>query len=324
MSLLQISGLQTHFFTRRGVARVLNLQGLQVAAGQILGLVGETGSGKSVTGFSILRLVRRPGRIVAGQILFGGQDLLQLGEPEMASLRGRSIAMIFQNPRTSLNPLLTVGQFLQQVLQYRAGLEAKQTQAQALHLLQQVHISDPERRLRSYPHQLSGGMAQRVMIAAAIAARPRLLIADEPTTGLDVTVQAQIMRLLRELRDQHGTAQILITHDLGLASQVCDQIAVMYAGEVVELAPAQKLFAQPAHPYTRALLNSRPTHGQQGNLLPVIEGSVPNLIHPPSGCRFHPRCPLAMERCRQEAPLSLPLAPDQQVACFAAQEAWHG
>lgn len=241
----------------------------------------------------------------------------------MGQLRGKSIAMIFQNPRTSLNPLLSVGQFLQQVLRHRAGLPANQTRDQALNLLREVHISDPERRLASYPHQLSGGMAQRVMIASAIATRPQLLIADEPTTGLDVTVQAQIMRLLRDLRDQHGTAQILITHDLGLASQVCDRIAVMYAGEVVEQAPASLLFSQPSHPYTQALLASRPTHQAQGSLLPVIEGSVPNLIHPPAGCRFHPRCPLAMEICKREVPPSKSLSTHHQVACFAAAEVSH-
>lgn len=322
MSLLEIEGLQTYFFTRRGVAKVLDGLQLRLEAGQILGIVGETGSGKSVTGFSILRLVRKPGRIVGGSIRFEDRDLLGLSENEMAELRGRSIAMIFQNPRTSLNPLLSVGQFLQQVLLYRAGISKGKLEAEAIRLLREVNISDPERRLHSYPHQLSGGMAQRVMIAAAIASKPKLLIADEPTTGLDMTVQAQIIRLLRELRSETGTAQILITHDLGLASHICDQIAVMYAGEVVELAPIKTLFSKPAHPYTKGLLASRPTLGQTG-ILPVIEGSVPNLIRPPSGCRFHPRCPVAIEHCRVERPQSLPLAPDHSVACFVAQEVGH-
>lgn len=319
MSLLEVQNLQTYFYTRKGVSKVLDGLRLRLGAGQILGLVGETGSGKSVTGFSILRLVRKPGRIVGGQILFEGKDLVQLPEKEMAALRGRSIAMIFQNPRSALNPLLSVGHFLEQVLMYRAGITKAETKAEALRLLKSVHIADPQRRLQSYPHQLSGGMAQRVMIAAAIASRPKLLIADEPTTGLDVTVQAQIMRLLRELRDQTGTAQILITHDLGLASQVCDAIAVMYAGEIVEMAPTKTLFAEPKHPYTKGLLASRPTLGQTGTL-PVIAGSVPNLINPPSGCRFHPRCPHAMDRCRQERPQPTELAQNRFVSCFLEEK----
>ena len=319
MSLLEIENLQTYFYTRNGVAKVLDGLRLQLEAGQIVGMVGETGSGKSVTGFSILRLVRKPGRIVGGSIRFAGRDLLQLSENEMADLRGRSIAMIFQNPRTALNPLLSVGQFLRQVLQYRAGIAKAQLEAEALRLLREVHIADPERRLGSYPHQLSGGMAQRVMIAAAIAAKPKLLIADEPTTGLDVTVQAQIIRLLRELRDVSGTTQILITHDLGLASQICDRIAVMYAGEIVEMASVKTLFNHPAHPYTKALLASRPSLGQTGTL-PVIEGNVPSLIAPPSGCRFHPRCAVAIDRCRTDRPQAQPLEADHTVTCFVAQE----
>ncbi len=322
MSLLEVRGLKTYFYTRRGVVKVLDGLNFALEPGQIVGLVGETGSGKSVTGFSILRLVRRPGRIVGGEVVFEGRDLLKLPEPQMAALRGRDIAMIFQNPRTALNPLITVGRFLEQVLHFRAGLPRNRTRDEAVRLLSAVHIPDPERRLSSYPHQLSGGMAQRVMIAAAVAARPKLLIADEPTTGLDVTVQAQIMRLLRELRDQTGTAQILITHDLGLASEVCDAIAVMYAGEIVEFAPTRTLFATPKHPYTRGLLASRPKLGQTGEI-PGIRGAVPDLMNPPRGCRFHPRCPHAFTRCRVERPRPVYVSPDHYATCFLLEEEGH-
>ncbi len=314
-SLLEIQDLKTYFFTPRGVARVLDGLNLRLEAGSIVGLVGETGSGKSVTGFSILRLVRTPGRIVGGEIRFDGRNLLALPEREMAALRGRSIAMIFQNPRSALNPLQSVGRFLEQVLAYRVGISKRDLRAEAIKLLRAVHMPDPERRLESFPHQLSGGMAQRVMIAAAIASRPKLLIADEPTTGLDVTVQAQIVRLLRELRDQTGSAQMLITHDLGLASEVCDSIAVMYAGEIVEFAPTRELFANPQHPYTQGLLASRPKLGQTGTI-PVIAGNVPNLIDPPNGCRFHPRCPHALERCRHQRPLPTVLSVRHSASCF--------
>ena len=314
-NLLEIQDLQTHFFTPRGVARVLDGLNLRLEAGSIVGLVGETGSGKSVTGFSILRLVRNPGRIVGGEIRFDGRNLLALPEGEMVALRGRSIAMIFQNPRSALNPLQSVGRFLEQVLAYRVGISKKDLRAEAIKLLRAVHMPDPERRLEGFPHQISGGMAQRVMIAAAIASRPKLLIADEPTTGLDVTVQAQIVRLLRELRDQTGSAQLLITHDLGLASEVCDSIAVMYAGEIVEFAPTRELFTNPQHPYTQGLLASRPKLGQTGTI-PVIAGNVPNLIDPPSGCRFHPRCPHALERCRHQRPLPTVLSAKHSASCF--------
>jgi oligopeptide/dipeptide ABC transporter ATP-binding protein len=322
MSLLEVYGLKTYFYTRRGVAKVLDGLDFTLESGQIVGLVGETGSGKSLMGFSILRLVRRPGRIVDGTILFEGRDLLKLPESQMAALRGRDIAMIFQNPRTALNPLITVGRFLEQVLHFRGGLPRKRTRDEAVRLLSAVHIPDPERCFSSYPHQLSGGMAQRVMIAAAIAARPKLLIADEPTTGLDVTVQAQIMRLLRELREETGAAQILITHDLGLALEVCDAIAVMYAGEIVEFASTRKLLAIPRHPYTKGLLASRPKLGQTGEL-PVIPGAVTDFLNSPPGCRFSPRCPYAFARCQLERPKPVYISPDHYAACFLLEEGGH-
>ena len=319
MSLLEVEGLRTYFFTRRGVAKVLDGLNFRLAEGQIVGLVGETGSGKSVTGFSILRLVRRPGRIVGGQIRFAGRDLLKLSEAEMARLRGRDIAMIFQNPRMALNPLISVGRFLSHVIRYRAGISGGRVREEVLRLLREVQIPDPERRLSSYPHQLSGGMAQRVMIAAAVAARPRLLIADEPTTGLDVTVQAQIVRLLKRLRDETGTAQILITHDLGLASEVCDAIAVMYAGEIVEFGATASVFKAPKHPYTQGLLASRPKLGDTGEI-PALPGSVPDLTNPPTGCRFHPRCPYAFDRCARERPAPRPVGDGRVAACFLYEE----
>ena len=226
-NLLEIENLQTHFFTRRGVVKVLDGLNLSIKRGQIIGLVGETGAGKSVTGFSIMRLVRKPGQIVGGEIRLNGRDLLSLSEEAIRDVRGTEIAMIFQDPRAALNPLLKIGQLLEQILRYRRGMDAKQAHQSALDLLNLVHISDPEQRLQNYAHQLSGGMCQRIMIAMALACQPDLLIADEPTTGLDVTIQRQIILLLKELRDQTGTTQIIVTHDLGLAAELCDAIAVM-------------------------------------------------------------------------------------------------
>ena len=247
-TVLEIRNLQTHFFTRRGVVKVLDELNLSIKRGQIVGLVGETGAGKSVTGFSIMRLVRNPGRIVGGEILLNGRDLLQLSEDQMRDVRGTEIAMIFQDPRAALNPVLKIGQLLEQILRYRRGMESQQARETAIELLRTVHISDPVQRLNVYAHQLSGGMCQRIMIAMALACQPDLLIADEPTTGLDVTIQQQIILLLKELRDRMGTTQIIVTHDLGLAAELCDAIAVMYAGDVVEFAPTEELFRRPRHP----------------------------------------------------------------------------
>src|SRR5262245_17789483 len=311
----KLEHLQPHFVTRRGVVKVLDGLRFAVRHGQIVGLVGETGSGKSVTGMSILRLLRRPGRIVGGKIWFNGLDLVSLPEREMQEVRGREIAMIFQDPRAALNPVLTVGQLLKQVLRYRRDLSAGDLDTAAIDMLQMVHISDPSRRLDAYPHQLSGGMCQRVMIALALACRPQLLIADEPTTGLDVTIQQQIMLLLRELRDQMGMSQIVITHDLGLAAELCDMIAVMYAGDIVELAPAEELFERPRHPYTIALLKSRPLFGERRHI-PAIRGSVPDFVAPPSGCRFHPRCEYAFDRCPAVRPKRVAISRYQSAACL--------
>lgn len=317
--LLSIRDLKTYFFTRRGVVKVLDGLSLDVQSGQIVGLVGETGSGKSVTGFSVLRMVRRPGRIVGGKILFAGRDLLTLSESEMRKVRGREIAMIFQDPRAALNPVLTVGQMLRQVLRYRRDLPASEIDDAAIELLRKVHIADAARRLNAYPHQLSGGMCQRVMIALALACQPKLLIADEPTTGLDVTIQQQIVLLLKELRDSTGMSQVVITHDLGLAAELCDAIAVMYAGEIVEFASAQTLFACPKHPYTLALLKARPIFGERKRIY-TIPGVTPDFITPPTGCRFHPRCNFAFNRCAIVHPPVITIAPDQKASCLLHEE----
>ena len=300
-TLLEVRNLQTHFFTRRGVVKVLDGLSLSVLRGQIIGLVGETGAGKSVTGFSIMNLVRQPGRIVGGEIILNGRDLLKLSEDEMRDVRGTEIAMIFQDPRAALNPVITVGRLLEQVLYYRRKMAAAQAHTAAVELLRTVHISDPEERLKAYAHQLSGGMCQRVMIAMALACQPELLIADEPTTGLDVTIQRQIILLLKELRDRMGTTQIIVTHDLGLAAELCDAIAVMYAGDIVELAPTEELFNRPRHPYTIGLMRSRPLFGDR-RTIPAIEGSVADFTNPPEGCPFHPRCDFAFGRCSQRKP----------------------
>ncbi|HEX6288897.1 MAG TPA: ABC transporter ATP-binding protein [Herpetosiphonaceae bacterium] len=312
--LLSVRGLQTHFATRRGIVKVLDGLSFDVLPGQIMGLVGETGSGKSVTGASILRILKKPGKIVGGEIWLGGRNLRALSEAAMDEVRGKEIAMIFQNPRAALNPLLTIGELLTQVVRYRRGLGAAEARQEALRLLNSVHIPDPALRMRAYPHQLSGGMCQRVMIALALSCNPQLLIADEPTTGLDVTTQYQVVRLLKELRETRGTAQIVITHDLGMAAELCDIIAVMYAGEIVELATVAEIFSQPRHPYTQGLLRSRPKLGQT-DMLPVIPGNVPDPLRPPSGCRFHPRCPLATEVCQRTVPRKETIGAGHEVAC---------
>lgn len=319
--LLDVRELQTWFTTPRGTVRVLDGVSFSVQPGEILGLVGETGSGKSVTAASILRLVRPPGRIVGGQVVFAGRDLLRLSEAEMRELRGREIAMVFQNPRAALNPLRRVGDVFVEVLRHRRGLAPAAARAEAARLLARVHVPDPERVLRAYPHQLSGGMCQRVMIAMAVGCRPRLLLADEPTSSLDVTTQAQIVDLLRELRDELGTAQILITHDLGLAAELCDRVAVMYSGRIVEVAPVEALFEAPRHPYTLGLLGSRPRLGEEPRAaLRVIPGNVPDPARRPPGCAFHPRCAWAVERCRQEVPAAEAAGPGHAVACHRWRE----
>jgi len=288
--LLEVKGLRTSFYTSDGVVRAVDGIDFHVDRGEIMGLVGESGCGKSVTSLSIMRLVARPGRIDGGEILFDGKDLLKLSNEQMRKVRGEQIAMIFQQPTSALNPVWDVGRQIGEVLELHRNMKRRAARGRALELLRMVGIPDPERRLKAHPHEMSGGMAQRVMIAMALACEPDLLIADEPTTALDVTIQAQILDLIRNLRDETGTAIILITHDLGVVAETCDRVAVMYAGEIVEQTDVVSLFRDPLHPYTRGLIGSIPVVGVVRDELSVIPGNVPNLIDLPGGCRFAPRC----------------------------------
>jgi oligopeptide/dipeptide ABC transporter ATP-binding protein len=288
--LLEVKGLKTYFYTEDGVVRAVDGVNFEVYPGEVLGLVGESGCGKSVTSLSIMRLISKPGRIDAGEILLDGQNLLELSEDEMMKVRGNRISMIFQQPQTALNPVFRVGDQLSEVLSVHQDLGKEAGRKRAVALLKMVGVPDPERRVDAYPHELSGGMAQRVMIAMALACVPELLIADEPTTALDVTIQAQILDLMRDLRRDMGTSVILITHDLGVVAEMAERVAVMYAGEIVEQTDVNSLFDEPLHPYTQGLIGSIPVLGEIREKLAVIPGSVPNLINLPPGCRFAPRC----------------------------------
>ncbi len=297
--LLDVRDLKTYFFTHDGVVKAVDGVSFHVMPGEVLGLVGESGCGKSVTSLSIMRLVDPPGRIVDGEIWFEGRNLLALSEAEMARIRGNRISMIFQQPKSSLNPVYTIGDQIAEVFQVHQGMKKKEAWARAVELLRLVGIPDPAQKAHAYPHELSGGQAQRVMIAMALALRPQLLIADEPTTALDVTIQAQILDLLLDLRARFGTAIILISHDLGVIAEVADRVAVMYAGQIVEQADVTRIFQHPHHPYTRGLLASLPVLGRRRPRLETIPGTVPDLIDLPPGCRFAPRC-----RAREEAGLT--------------------
>ncbi|HTY70633.1 MAG TPA: ABC transporter ATP-binding protein [Alphaproteobacteria bacterium] len=314
--LLDIRDLRTRFATDEGEFDAVDGVSLSLEAGRTLGVVGESGCGKSMTALSIMGLVPPPGRIVGGEIRFEGVDLLKLSAAEMRELRGNTLSMIFQEPMTSLNPAFTVGaQIVEGIMKHRAVGRAE-AKALAIDGLRRVRIPSPEARFDEYPHRLSGGMRQRVMIAMALACRPRLLIADEPTTALDVTIQAQILDLMRTLREETGTAIILITHDLGVVAELADDVAVMYAGRVVERAPVGSLFAAPQHPYTVGLLGSIPKLHLDQDRLAVIEGQVPSLHAPVSGCQFHPRCPFAVEECRRQSPPLADVAARHQAACW--------
>ncbi len=318
--LLDVRGLYTSFYTRDGVVRAVDGIDFAVLPGEIMGLVGESGCGKSVTSLSIMRLIAQPGRVEAGEVVFDGRDLLKLSTDEMRKIRGDRVSMIFQQPTSSLNPVWDVGRQLTEVLEIHRNMKGNAARARAIDLLRMVGIPDPERRLNSYPHELSGGMAQRVMIAMALACEPDLLIADEPTTALDVTIQAQILDLMRNLRDETGTAIILITHDLGVVAEMCDRVAVMYAGEIVEHTDVVTLFRDPRHPYTRGLIESIPVPGVLRDELAVIPGNVPNLVDLPPWCRFAPRCAARVEAglaiCTEQHPSLLPITPEHEVRCW--------
>ena len=319
--LLELRELRTHFFTDDGVVRAVDGVSFALLPGETLAVVGESGSGKSVTSLSILRLVATPpGRIVGGSIRFRGRELLALSDAEMRSVRGREISMIFQEPMTSLNPVHTCGEQIVEVLELHLKLGRAEARKQAIELLKTVGIPSPEQRVDEYPHQMSGGMRQRVMIAMALACRPALLIADEPTTALDVTIQAQILDLLRQLRRELGMAVLLITHDLGVVAETADRVAVMYAGQVVEYCAVRQAFRSTRNPYTAGLLASLPRLGLRSDRLRVIPGNVPNPTRFPSGCRFHPRCPLAVERCRSEEPTLRDVGAGHLSRCFRAEE----
>lgn len=315
--LLRVENLQTVFRTAQGPAYAVDGVSFELYAGKTLALVGESGCGKSVTALSILRLVPNPpGEIRSGMVWFAGNDLLQVPERAMRTVRGNDISMIFQEPMSSMNPVFRVGDQVAAVLRLHRGMTAAEAAAETVALFQKVGIAAPERRVREYPHQLSGGMLQRVMIAMALACNPRLLIADEPTTALDVTIQAQIMRLLKHLQQETGMGMLLITHDLGIVAEAADEVAVMYAGKIVERAPVRGLFEAPSHPYTRGLFASLPAMSQSHERLYTIPGNVPPATHFPKGCRFAPRCPHAMARCRGEEPPAIPIAPDHTAACW--------
>jgi oligopeptide/dipeptide ABC transporter ATP-binding protein len=319
--LLKVENLKTYFFTENGVVKAVDGVDFYINRGEVLGLVGESGCGKSVTSFSILRLVDSPGRIVDGKVHFQGRNLLELKPEEMTMVRGNNISMIFQQPQNSLNPVYTVGDQIMEVLQVHSKLDKKQAWERAVELLALVGIPDAASKARAYPHEMSGGQAQRVMIAMALALNPMLLIADEPTTALDVTIQAQILDLMRGLQKHMRTAVILITHDLGVIAEMADRVAVMYAGRIIEEADATGLFARPMHPYTQGLIASVPVLGQVKDQLDTIPGNVPNLINLPPGCRFAARCPKRKSICDQQEPDLLRVAENHQVRCWLYQDA---
>ena len=318
--LLSVSGLITRFFTEDGVVKAVDGVDFQVNRSEVLGLVGESGCGKSVTALSIMRLVGVPGRIISGEVIFQDLNLRTLTDMEIQSIRGNRISMIFQQPQSSLNPVFSVGEQLAEVFHIHRDIEKTAAWDNSVELLRMVGIPDPEQKAHAYPHEMSGGQAQRVMIAMALALRPELLIADEPTTALDVTIQAQILDLMRDLRTQMGTAIILITHDLGIVAEIADRVAVMYAGQIVEEASVTNLFEGSLHPYTQGLINSIPILGETKDRLDVIDWVVPNLINLPPGCSFAPRCRACMDHglsiCMEVKPDLEPVQPDHTVRCW--------
>ena len=315
--LLEVKDLRTSFFTDAGEVRAVDGVSFTVEPGKLMGLVGESGSGKTASVLSVMRLLPERARVMGGAVLFEGRDLLKLSEPEMRAVRGAKIAMIFQEPMTSLNPVFTIGSQIGEAVRLHQHTARRETLERTIEALRLVGIADPERRVNDYPHQLSGGMRQRVMIAMALACKPQLRVADEPTTALDVTIQAQILDLIRELQVRLKLAVILVTHDLGVVAQYADDVTILYAARVMEQAPSAELFGNPLNPYTRGLLESIPgVDGHHHRRLRAIAGTIPNALHPPSGCRFHPRCTIAIDECARVDPPLVAKAPQHLVACI--------
>ncbi|WP_318247705.1 ABC transporter ATP-binding protein [Solibacillus merdavium] len=325
-SILVVNNLQTSFGTEAGEVRAVDGVSFTVPKGKTIGIVGESGSGKSITSLSILRLLASNGKTKGGEVLFKGKDLLKLSEKAMREIRGNQISMIFQEPMTSLNPVYTVGQQISETIKIHKKLGNKEAMSQSVEMLKLVGIPSPEKRVKQYPHELSGGMRQRVMIAMALACDPEILIADEPTTALDVTIQAQILELIKDLQNRLGMSVIMITHDLGVVAETCDYVAVMYAGQVVEYSDVRTLFKNPKHPYTLGLLNSLPRHDVDQEKLIPIKGMVPSPHEMPVGCRFAPRCPVATELCHKKQPDLLSTGGDnsEQIRCWMYSEEWDG
>ena len=314
--LLELQNLKTHFFTEAGVVRAVDGVTYRIPRGKTLGVVGESGCGKSMTALSILRLIPEPGKIVEGRVLFDGDDLSTLSEADMREIRGNRISMIFQEPMTSLNPVYTVGNQIAEAIILHDGVTKEEACRRTVELLDKVGIPSPDQRIDEYPHQMSGGMRQRVMIAMALACNPALLIADEPTTALDVTIQAQILELLKSLQNEFGMSILMITHDLGVIAETADEVVVMYAGKIVEYAQTGELFGNPMHPYSQGLFRSRPKLGMHPeDALAVIPGSVPNPLYFPSGCKFHPRCDQVRESCSTVEPELVEVKPGHWVSC---------
>ena len=322
--LLEVRNLKTYFYTEDGTVKAVDGVDLVVYPGEVLGIVGESGCGKSVTSLSVMRLIGQPGKIIEGEILYEGKDLLKFSDTEMRAMRGNRISMIFQQPQTSLNPVFRVGEQIGEVLNIHQDFGREAANKRTVELLKQVGIPEPERRMEAFPHELSGGMAQRVMIAMALACVPDLLIADEPTTALDVTIQAQILDLMRNLRTQLGAAVILITHDLGVIAEMADNVAVMYAGQIVEQTSVRNLFKEPLHPYTIGLIGSTPVLGKVREKLDVIPGTVPNLVNLPVGCRFAPRCHARVSHnlsvCTEKEPDLIQIGEGHKIRCWLYQD----
>ena len=317
MALLEVKSLRTSFFTDDGEVRAVDGISFSVEPGKLMGIVGESGSGKTASVLSIMRLLPETAKIVGGEVLFEGRDLTKLPEPEMRAIRGARIAMIFQEPMTSLNPVFTIGSQIAEAVRLHQKTSRAESRERAIEALRMVGIADPERRVEDYPHQLSGGMRQRVMIAMALSCNPQLLIADEPTTALDVTIQAQILDLIRELQSRLKLAVILVTHDLGIVAEYADAVTILYAARVMEQAPCAQLFKEPLNPYTRGLLDSIPgVDGARRHRLQAIPGTIPSALHPPSGCRFHPRCTMAISDCAKVDPPLEEKRTRQYVACI--------